>query len=178
MVVEVRLFGFQKTPKNFLIELKKTLTFKLQNICTSIIIHDDQLSILEAAYVSSRCQYHARPFLNAIKSHVPLGAHGLALINLDLFVPNLNFIFGIAQRGGNALVALARLNPEFYGFKKDHGLFLQRTVKEALHELGHVFGLYHCSNLCVMRFSNTLNDTDQKPDDYCIDCKQKIMQTN
>ncbi|MFX1263344.1 MAG: archemetzincin, partial [Promethearchaeota archaeon] len=96
--------------------------------------------------------------------------HALGLVDLDLFVPDLNFIFGTAQFGGNAIVALPRLRQSFYGLPDDDSVFFQRTVKEVFHELGHVLGLRHCTNHCVMQFSNSLSDTDRKPDSFCQRC--------
>jgi predicted Zn-dependent protease len=37
-----------------------------------------------------------------------------------------------------------------------------------------VLGLDHCTNYCVMRFSNTLADTDEKPDTYCSACHERL----
>ena len=42
-----------------------------------------------------------------------------------------------------------RLRQEFYGLEKNEQLFLQRVVKEAVHELGHTFGLGHCQSVDV-----------------------------
>jgi archaemetzincin len=51
-------------------------------------------------------------------------------------------------------------------------VFYQRIVKEAVHELGHAFGLNHCRNIkCVMHFSNSLSDTDIKTSHLCNVCK-------
>jgi predicted Zn-dependent protease len=51
---------------------------------------------------------------------------------------------------------------------------LKRMVKECIDELGHVFGFVHCSNtLCVMHFSNSLNDTALKARDFCDRCRMK-----
>jgi len=59
--------------------------------------------------------------------------------------------------------------------KSDESLFHQRIVKEAVHELGHAFGLNHCNNpICVMYFSNSLPDTDIKQYSFCDVCRTKI----
>lgn len=40
-------------------------------------------------------------------------------------------------------------------------LFFERTVKEAVHEIGHLKGLSHCPDSgCVMHFSNSLRDSE------------------
>ena len=66
-----------------------------------------------------------------------------------------------------SVVALARFRPEFWGAPGDQRLFLARATKESVHELGHTYGLSHCEErACVMRFSNTLRDTDQKSDQF------------
>jgi archaemetzincin len=87
-----------------------------------------------------------------------------------------NFIFGLAQlRGRVALVSTRRLDPTFYGEKPSPGLFLERVVKEAIHELGHTFGLGHCADpRCVMSFSNSISDVDAKSAAFCPDCKKKL----
>lgn len=44
-------------------------------------------------------------------------------------------------------------------------------MKEAVHELGHTFGLVHCIDpKCVMFFSNSLADTDNKNTKFCKKC--------
>jgi archaemetzincin len=66
--------------------------------------------------------------------------------------------------GRVAAIYLPRLRQDFYVKKSDtNKLFEQRVIKEAVHELGHAFGLTHCeNNKCVMHFSNSLQDTDFK----------------
>jgi archaemetzincin len=66
------------------------------------------------------------------------------------------------------------LNEEFYGLKEDRALFELRVLKEALHELGHTFGLLHCENNCVMIFSNSIEDTDNKPPQFCPRCSNYL----
>ncbi len=96
------------------------------------------------------------------------------MIDVDLFVPGLNFIFGLAA-GNTAVISLARLKPEYYGEMKNVFLFRERALKEAMHELGHTFGLHHCPDIrCIMHFSNRLEDTDIKGPGFCRNCSIKI----
>jgi nucleoside-triphosphatase THEP1/predicted Zn-dependent protease len=88
----------------------------------------------------------------------------LGITDVDLFVPDLNFVFGVADEGrGAALVSLARL-----AAPGDAERTLRRTATEAIHELGHAYGLDHCPDArCVMWFSNTLAETDRKGAGFC-----------
>jgi archaemetzincin len=100
----------------------------------------------------------------------------LAICDLDAYSDELNFVFGEAHLGGRvAAIYLPRLRDEFYVRKSDknNNLFEQRVIKEAVHELGHTFGLRHCQiSKCVMYFSNSLQDTDFKDDKFCKRCNK------
>ena len=73
---------------------------------------------------------------------------------------------------GVAVISLHRLTPEFYGEAEDPRLLLERAVKEAIHETGHMLGLTHCQRPgCIMRFSNAIADTDNKGPGLCEDCR-------
>ncbi len=91
---------------------------------------------------------------------------------MDLYTRGLNFVFGQARLGGReAVISLARLHQSFYGLPEDEELLLERSLKEAVHELGHTWGLAHCpDHLCVMHFSNSLRDTDVKTARFCSKC--------
>ncbi|OGS55532.1 MAG: hypothetical protein A3K60_05170 [Euryarchaeota archaeon RBG_19FT_COMBO_56_21] len=90
----------------------------------------------------------------------------LGVTDVDLFVPDLSFVFGLASKDGAcAIVSTNRLKGD------GQGPYHERLVKEAVHELGHVFGLEHCADSrCVMHFSNSLRDTDVKRDTFCSRC--------
>ena len=101
----------------------------------------------------------------------------LAICDFDAYSDELNFVFGEAHLGGRvAAIYLPRLREEFYVRKSDKNnknLFEQRVIKEAVHELGHTFGLRHCQiSKCVMHFSNSLQDTDLKDDKFCERCNK------
>jgi archaemetzincin len=99
----------------------------------------------------------------------------LGVVDHDLYVPELNFVFGEAGRKA-AVISLTRLRQEFYGMPEDKHLFYRRALTEAVHEMGHTYGLSHCMNLsCVMFFSNSLLDTDRKGFEFCPRCKDKLL---
>ncbi len=94
------------------------------------------------------------------------GERTLVVTEADLYTEGLNFVFGLATIGGStALVSLHRLAAE------DEGLFLERAVKECVHELGHTLGLGHCPDpACVMSFSDSLAEADAKGTEFCATC--------
>lgn len=106
----------------------------------------------------------------------------LGIIEKDIYSKNYNFIFGLANRGYySALISIARLTENFYAKTRDYhrklettNIFNDRILKEAIHELGHTFRLKHCSNICIMQFSNSLADTDKKPIEFCESCLIKL----
>jgi archaemetzincin len=101
----------------------------------------------------------------------------LAICDFDAYSDKLNFVFGEAHLDGRiCAIYLPRIRQEFYGLKPDKSLFYQRIVKEAVHELGHAFGLNHCENIkCVMHFSNSLPDTDIKTSHLCNVCRGHLV---
>lgn len=119
------------------------------------------------AYNALREQFDGSMLLRSLPDR---GEIVLGVADVDAYVEGLNFIFGLAS-GNRAIVSLRRLRPEFYGAHPNEDLFRLRAFKEAVHELGHVFGLCHCPDpKCVMHFSNTLADTDRKDWRYCKLC--------
>ncbi|MBU7035873.1 MAG: archaemetzincin family Zn-dependent metalloprotease [Theionarchaea archaeon] len=119
-------------------------------------------SIPDKAYNPLRNQYLVHQFLDLVNTEE---GHHLLITSVDLYIKGLNFIFGYAP-GPNAIISIARLQ----GARLE-----ERTVKEAVHELGHVLSLGHCSNpRCVMHFSNTLSDTDYKSVKFCSECLKRL----
>lgn len=127
----------------------------------------------EDAYSPGREQYHSTRILERLPKLKEKDERVLAVIDVDLCVPGLNFVFGEADvNEGVCIISLTRLRQEYYGLASDERLFLERTLKEAIHEIGHTFGIGHCRNpRCVMHFSNSLADTDIKGPDFCPRCK-------
>ncbi|WP_437855919.1 archaemetzincin family Zn-dependent metalloprotease [Sorangium sp. So ce363] len=92
----------------------------------------------------------------------------LGVCDVDLYVPDLNFVFGQADAARQvAVFSLRRLHPAGAGTEAQQ-LFERRAATEAIHELGHTYGLGHCDDpRCVMWFSNTLAESDRKGTGFC-----------
>ncbi len=167
----VTLLPLGATELRLLEWLKEPLKERLR--CKFVI--SSPFSLPKSAYNSQRSQYNSRVILNWLRSDqfsLPL----LAVADTDLYSPGLNFVFGEAELGGKvAIISLARLSPSFYHLSPDELLLKDRALKEATHELGHLFSLRHCPNPgCVMHFSNTLADTDHKNSLFCPQCERRL----
>jgi archaemetzincin len=119
---------------------------------------------LPAAYDPRRRQHRSTLILDALaRARRPEWERLLGVADVDLFVPDLNFVFGEADtRRAVAVFSLARLRAG------PDNLFRRRAATEAIHELGHTWSLGHCRDAhCVMWFSNTLAESDRKGTRFC-----------
>jgi archaemetzincin len=138
-----------------------------------------ELELLGAdfAYDAARRQYGSIPVLGALVQRCPEDALKLlAVTERDLFIPVLTFVYGHAQLGGRvAVISLARLRQEFYGLPPNQPVFLQRVLKEALHETGHTFGLVHCADReCAMSLATNIRQIDLKRAAFCASCAARL----
>jgi len=122
------------------------------------------LELPSSAWDGSREQYLSTALLDRLAGmRRPEWERVLGTVDVDLYVPRLNFVFGEGDSNrGVGVFSLARLH------SSDEVLFRRRAATEAIHELGHTFGLAHCDDPhCVMWFSNTLAESDRKGTRFC-----------
>jgi archaemetzincin len=129
------------------------------------------------AYDKKRNQYYSSLILDRLKKIKNKKYERiLGIVDLDLYVPSLNFVFGEADiLEGVCVVSIFRLRQEFYKLPPEEEIFLERVKKEVIHELGHTYGLLHCQySRCVMHFSNSIFEVDAKLLNFCPKCLRKL----
>ncbi|AAL81957.1 peptidase [Pyrococcus furiosus DSM 3638] len=59
-------------------------------------------------------------------------------------------------------------------FTENKYLFIERVFKGVLHEIGHLYGLSHCHEDCVMNPPKDIKDWDLRTPTYCNTCLRKL----
>ena len=135
--------------------------------------------VLRHTFDSGRMQYDAGQILTKLEKEIFKGYQKIiGVINGDLFVPVFSYVLGEARQGGRcALVSLFRLSENLARGPGEPSQFLERCAKVALHELGHLFDLTHCSDpLCLMHISGDARELDQRRLNLCRYCKLFLEQ--
>lgn len=126
---------------------------------------------------SDRNQLFLSTLVSRLTSRTPPnGGVMLAVTEFDLYKTSHKFIFGDANENQRvAVISTHRLRGEFYGEPHDESQLFERSLKEGVHNVGHLFGLKHCFNAqCAMFMSNSIFDTDGKYSQLCDICERKI----
>ncbi len=158
-------------------EIQSAIASALRGAFRHAVEKGREILVPAEAYNKRRGQYLASVILDQLEERKPGRiSRLLGVTEVDLYVPRLNFVFGLADAAsGVGVISLARLREEFYGRRTERSVFLLRAGKEAVHEIGHTLGLGHCSNpRCVMFFSNSLGDTDRKESHLCTMCRSRL----
>lgn len=124
-----------------------------------------------------RNQYNSTSIISAlIRQFEKHEGKILGITTVDFFVPVLTYVFGEAQLDGPiAVISSYRLDDTLYGLPSNPKLLHERLVKEAVHELGHTFGLIHCHDYrCVMHSSTAVEEIDVKSERFCPACDDQL----
>jgi archaemetzincin len=171
--MKIGILQVGQTAPEVLAALQQGLVKTFPDTACSVI--KEVLPVPAVAFDKKRNQYNSSVILNEVRFYAEKRQdfHSvLGVVDVDIFVHGLNYVFGEAYTSGRAaLISLWRLKPQFYGDKADKAVYLLRVLKEAVHEVGHTLGLQHCSRaFCVMHFSNSIFDTDKKQSLFCDEC--------
>ncbi len=146
---------------------------------TDVRVHNHDRIDPRTAFDVTRNQYNSTVLISSVLERFGGNAHKvLGITSVDLFVPVLTFVFGEAQFDGTAaMVSTYRLDETLYGFPPNRPLLRERLLKEAVHELGHTYGLIHCRDLdCVMRASTSVEEIDVKGVELCKRCRVQVQE--
>jgi archaemetzincin len=146
--------------------------FELSQLANDLESHQYQVSIAktqhlpERAFNSRRQQYMSDVFLRQLEQFE--GQRVLGVLNHDLYLYILKCVYGLADLPGRvAVMSLFRLQQI-----EDQFVVRNRSLKLAIHELGHTHGLQHCQHpQCVMRHSPTLESLDETSASLCPQCQ-------
>jgi len=139
------------------------------------------------SYNERRSQFNASLLLNRLNNHFLKNNikifRTLGILDKDIYMKGKNFIYGISQEPINhyfynepkfALISIFRLRNHSKDNTSNNILFHSRILKQVMHELGHTLGLEHCQKFCVMRFSISLLEIDNKPAKFCDKCSNVL----
>ncbi len=105
---------------------------------------------------------------------------GLGLTDVPIYSSNdenLLFLYGESNiKHKCAIVSTHNLIPQYNQESAYSSKLKSRTIKEAIHEIGHIIiGLEHCLiSDCVMRFSKNIEEIDNKSVNLCKKCQSKL----
>jgi archaemetzincin len=140
-----------------------------------------KISNLDSAFDPIRNQYISPRLLSRLKriKREP-GDKILGLVDVDLYSPGYDFVYGEAEiSSGVATLSVFRLISDEqdirFRTRFDIRMIEERALREAIHELGHLYGLGHCRNpKCVMRTCTCLDDVDEAGNELCPSCESKL----
>lgn len=112
------------------------------------------------AWDSSRGQYDAAYLINELEA-MQSGALCLWVLDVNISYGSYSYLYGAAS-GTNAIVS---------AFCTGKG---ENFYKEASHEVGHMLGLSHCRENCVMHTSRNGLQLKKKSPILCRQCAKKL----
>jgi len=125
----------------------------------------EAIALPTKSYDRSRNQYRAEELLACVRERD--GRRVLGVTARDVYAEGLDFVFGLSDSPGlAAVISFFRIR-----LRVDEATFRARALKEAIHRLGHTFGLGHCGNRrCVMSAAMLPEDIDRKSNRLCDIC--------
>lgn len=130
------------------------------------VVHGPGIPIGPAWHDLEPGRLRSNRIVDDLAAAAPRGSWTLALVDAHLAAPGREIVFGEATLGGPvALVTVAPLHSD------EIQLLRLRALKEALHEVGHLAGLPHCSDdRCVMHPAGSLRLVDRRTAAFCDAC--------
>lgn len=162
-VRDITLYLYHDFPKH----KAKMLSDILEKVYPSVSIQKEPLALPKEHYNKERNRYSGTGLLKDLsklrKGNVVLGLTDEVIFKANEISPTYG-IFGVSPVGAYVAV-ISSIRPSGKQHSNDH------LAKLMMHELGHAFGLKHCSNQhCFMVDAEHGNKFSQTPS-FCNECK-------
>jgi len=157
--------------------LVAVLKQRLENTFNSSVRVVSAMEDLAYSYDVDRKQYRSPLLLERLERINRSREHKiLGVVDVDLYSPGYDFIYGEAnQSTGIATLSTYRLRSRKSNRQSALKVFRERVVREALHEVGHLFGLGHCTSpKCVMRTCICSAEVDKAGNEFCPQCHTRL----
>lgn len=118
----------------------------------------DELEPPISAFDPYRQQYDVRYLINELGTE----SYGLWILNIDISDPTHLYLYGAAS-DQVAIASSYRTGNE------------ENFIKEICHEVGHLLGLEHCKNQCLMQTSRNTRQLNKKPLSLCNRCIKRLQ---
>ena len=140
---------------------------------------------VDARQSMGQIQLHARQILERLEQRRPDDAWVLAAVTMyDLYPDDdWNFVFGFASAKKRVGVfSFARFDPALFGRPRGADFeqhMLRRSITTLTHELGHMFGISHCTHYhCLMNGHNHEAEGERLPLHLCpVDLRKIVYST-
>ena len=156
----------------FQVEVRTLPAVKIKDVQVKTRIHEH----------TKKRQLLAPDVLTWLTKRLPDDAFALMAITMeDLYPePSWNFVFGMASlRERVGVQSFARQDPAFFAEPRGADwkqIALRRATWTLVHEIGHMFGLTHCTYWeCVQAGSNNQAEADRRPLHPCPVCLRKLQ---
>jgi archaemetzincin len=122
------------------------------------------------AFNKDRNQFHSNAIMRRLLTIKEPGAlMVLGVADVDLFVPDSQFVYGEADRESRSGVLST------FRLKNENDNIKRRLQIEAVHQAGHLVGLSYCEDVrCVMFFATSLADCDRRNLALCNNCRNEL----
>lgn len=166
-VKELQMVTIGNISAAFLKDLEEPIN---QILNTGVFMGKTQLTKPQYAFNKDRNQYHCNAIMRRLQTVKDPGATMvLGVTDVDLFVPDSQFVFGEADRESHAAVF------SIFRLKGDGESLKRRAQGEALHQAGHLVGLSYCEDVrCNMFFASSVADVDRRNLGLCNNCRNEL----
>lgn len=123
-------------------------------------------------------QLLTKTILDYLQNNIPEEAVVIMAITAKDLYPNekFNYVFGQARTtkrvGVSSIFRYSTPKQDSVNYR----VCLERLIKTSSHEIGHMFSCQHCTYaVCVMNGSNSLFESDSRPNRLCSECLRKLQ---